>query len=136
MALEAKAQIVVIDDEELMRSTFQEVLGRYNVVTFDNAADGAIYVWYNRAAVDLILLDLHMEATGANGDEFFKRIRSIPDSVIRTIPILIVTSVANKDDVMRVVKLNPDGYILKPFNNEVLLGKIEVCLRTKAKRSV
>ena len=125
MALEAKAQIVVIDDEELMRSTFQEVLGRYNVVTFDNAADGAIYVWYNRATVDLILLDLHMEATGANGDEFFKRM----------IPIIIVTSVANKDDVMRVVKLNPDGYVLKPFNNEVLLGKIEVCLRTKAKRS-
>ncbi|MCZ6679059.1 MAG: response regulator [Candidatus Poribacteria bacterium] len=126
----SKGRIMVIDDEEAIRRTIQVLLegeGHY-VYTFDNAAEGAIYVWYNYEEIDLILLDLHMEATGATGEEFFKTIRSIPNPEIRRIPIIIVSAVVNKDDVMRVVRLNPEGYILKPFNSQALLRKIDECL--------
>ena len=134
----AKASIVIIDDQETIRTTLRKMLEGegYRVRTFDNAGEGAIHVWQNRAKVDLILLDLEMEETGATGEEFFKRIRNIPDVDIQRIPIVIVTSVTSREDVMRVVKLNPDGYVIKPFKHEPMVAKVEECLaHSKKKRS-
>lgn len=71
---------------------------------------------------DLILLDLMIP--GKSGEIVLSEMKTT-----NNIPIIVVTAMTNKDTIVTLLKKGANDYITKPFDNDVLLARIEVQLR-------
>jgi DNA-binding response OmpR family regulator len=92
----------------------------YKCVKKSSAVDAITYIETNHA--DLILLDVMMpEMDGWTACKEFKKIRDIP--------IIMLTARSEKPDIVKGLKIGADDYILKPFDEEVLVARIEAVLR-------
>ena len=70
--------------------------------------------------VDLILLDHEMPVT--SGPKVLEMLRS--DDETKDIPVMFLTGKSDKESVMEVVSLKPEGYFLKNITREELLEKL------------
>ena len=77
--------------------------------------------WLGRNKVDLILLDHEMPVT--SGPQVLEMLRS--DEETRDIPVMFLTGKGDKDSVMAVVALRPEGYFLKNIKKDELLEKLQ-----------
>ncbi|HBG08305.1 MAG: two-component system response regulator [Geobacteraceae bacterium GWC2_58_44] len=107
------------DDEELTRLAFQEsgIANRLEIVR--DGAEALDYLnatgsWADRAGgnPNLILLDLKLPKIG--GLEVLRRLRAEPRTQL--IPVVILTSSVEEQDVTRGYKLGCNSYIRKPVD--------------------
>lgn len=92
----------------------------YNCVKKSSAGDAITFIETNPA--DLILLDVMMpEMDGWTACKEFKKIKDIP--------IIMLTARSEKPDIVKGLKIGADDYILKPFDEEELVARIEAVLR-------
>ena len=61
---------------------------------------------------DIVLLDLNLPRK--DGDEVLEEIRADPD--LKQLPVIILTSSAAEEDVVRSYELNANAYLTKPVN--------------------
>jgi two-component system, OmpR family, response regulator len=73
---------------------------------------------------DLALLDVGLPDT--NGFDVLARMRQHPQ--LKSIPVIMLTGQAKREDVMRGLAEGADGYITKPFDRNVLLTGIRAVL--------
>ena len=73
---------------------------------------------------DLVLLDVKMPVM--DGIEACKQIRSLPSG--RRVPIIIISSDNNENDVLRGLKAGADDYLSKPVQNALLAAKLKTLL--------
>ncbi len=89
-------------------------------VTMANSGLQAIK-WLGKNKVDLILLDHEMPVT--SGPQVLEMLRSEPET--RSIPVMFLTGKGDKQSVMEVVALRPEGYFLKGIQKHELLDKLQ-----------
>ncbi len=75
---------------------------------------------------DLILLDLMMPEM--DGWETLRYIREMAD-----VPVIVLSAVGSKDDVVRALQVGVDDYLTKPFFNAEVVARIRAVLRRTAK---
>jgi two-component system, OmpR family, response regulator len=73
---------------------------------------------------DVALLDVGLPDT--NGFDVLARMRRHPR--LKSIPVIMLTGMAKREDVMRGLAGGADGYITKPFDRDVLLTGIRAVL--------
>lgn len=73
---------------------------------------------------DLILLDVGLP--DISGFDILQRVRSHPS--LKRIPVIMVTGMATREDVMRALSAGANGYITKPFEFEALMNSIKAVL--------
>jgi len=73
---------------------------------------------------DLILLDVNL--AGASGLDILERLRAHP--ALKAIPVIMVTAMSAREDVMRALAADANGYITKPFKLDVLKKGIRAVL--------
>ncbi len=73
---------------------------------------------------DLVLLDVKMPVM--DGIEACKQIRSLPAG--RNVPIIIISSDNDENDVLRGLKAGADDYLSKPVQNALLAAKLKTLL--------
>ena len=73
---------------------------------------------------DVILLDVNLP--DANGFDILAKIRQHP--ALKSIPVIMLTAQANRQDVLRGIAGGADGYITKPFEIEILVKSIRTVL--------
>jgi two-component system, chemotaxis family, chemotaxis protein CheY len=115
-------RVLVVDDFSTMRKIIKNVLKQINIENVLEAESGkhALSVLKNDA-VDLIISDWIMpEMTGI---EFLKACKN--DDTYKTIPFIMVTAEAQKDNIMEAIKSGVDNYIVKPFTPEKLKDAID-----------
>ncbi|MGG0719929.1 response regulator transcription factor [Robertmurraya massiliosenegalensis] len=114
--------ILLIDDEPMMLdllSLYLTPLG-YKCVKKQSAKDGIAFLESHSA--DLVLLDVMMPEM--DGWETCEEIRKYWD-----IPIIMLTAMSDKSDIVKGLKGGADDYISKPFDEEELTARIEAVLR-------
>lgn len=113
-------RVLVADDSETVLLMLQRRLEQagYEVVT---AADGeqTLAAMAAADAPDLVLLDAMMP--GISGIETLRRLRDAGDKT----PVLIVSASSYADEPEEALAAGADGCVPKPFDWDVLLGKIE-----------
>ncbi len=116
---EFRKSIMIVDDDPQYLTTIREWLKEKYKVYMANSGLQAIKM-LGKSKVDLILLDHEMPVT--SGPQVLEMLRS--DSDTRDIPVMFLTGKGDKDSVMAVVALKPEGYFLKGIQKEELLEKL------------
>lgn len=114
--------IMVIDDEETMRSLIKTFLKRegYSISEASNGMDA--FTKISKKAPDLILVDIMMPYM--DGFTFAMELKKKFD-----IPLIFLSAKGEEWDKVHGLKLGGDDYIVKPFHGEELLARIESVLR-------
>jgi DNA-binding response OmpR family regulator len=120
--------ILLIDDEPRMLDLISLYLlpKDYNCIRYTSALDAIRYLENHQ--VELILLDIMMPEL--NGWEACKIIRKKWDY-----PIIMLTALTEKPEVVKGLSIGADDYISKPFDGDELVARIEAVLRRKHKSS-
>ncbi len=119
---QGKIRILVVDDEHRYvwaTKTYLEAKG-YEAIT---AQDGetAIGLAANEKP-DLVILDIRMP--GMDGYEVCRRMREFS-----TVPIIMLTAMAEDADKIKGLNMGADDYVTKPFSAAELLARVEAVLR-------
>lgn len=115
-----KKRILIIDDDPQYLSLIRQWLnGMYKISVANSGLQGIKYLGKNK--VDLILLDYEMPVT--SGPQVLEMLRSDEDT--KDIPVIFLTGKSDKDSVMSVVGLRPEGYLLKSIEKEKLIEKLD-----------
>jgi DNA-binding response OmpR family regulator len=116
------AQVLVVDDAEKIRAAVRRLLEDAGHQVLE-AADGrdCLRVLY-ATKPDIVLLDVSMP--DMDGWQALERIRELTQ-----VPILMVTARDAPRERVRGLRSGADDYILKPFEPEELLARIDLALR-------
>ncbi len=117
---EFRKSILVVDDDPQYLTMVREWLKGSYKVSMANSGIQAIK-WLGKNKVDLILLDHEMPVT--SGPQVLEMLRS--DEETKSIPVMFLTGKGDKDSVMAVVALRPEGYFLKGIQKNELLEKLQ-----------
>ncbi len=116
---EFKKSILIVDDDTNYLGLVREWLKGTYKVSMANSGLQAIK-WLGKNKADLILLDHEMPVT--TGPQVLEMLRS--DHETKDIPVMFLTGKSDKESVMAVVALKPEGYFLKTIGKEELLEKL------------
>lgn len=113
-----RAHMLVIDDDEFIRSLFKETLEEqgHTVVTADTAARGLAYVM--QRDFDLIFLDLKM--SGTDGAEILREMKGVK----RRLPVIVITGYPDSEMMERAMKQGPIGVLIKPFGDQDIISAV------------
>lgn len=122
MALDKHMKILVVDDFSTMRRIIRNLLRELGFDNVAEADDGntALPV-LRRGGFDLLITDWNMP--GMTGLELLEGVRSDPG--LATLPVLMVTAEAKREQIIAAAQAGVNGYIVKPFTAVTLKEKIE-----------
>ena len=123
--------ILLIDDDLAYLKMVQGWLTPQYRVTIAKSGMQAITYIANHVP-DLILLDYEMPIT--SGPQVMEMIRSEPNS--EGIPIIFLTGKSDKESVMSVMALKPQGYMLKSMPKEEILKTIDNFFKTREWKNI
>ncbi len=118
---ELKKSILVVDDDPNYMNLVREWLKDTYKISMATSGLRAIK-WLGANKVDLILLDYEMPVT--DGPQVLEMLRADDDT--KNIPVIFLTGRDDKESVMSVVALKPEGYFLKTIGKEELLNKLKM----------
>lgn len=124
----ALARILVVDDDEVMRTFVVNSLRRLGIQAVETAVDGGSAL---RAMIsfrpDVVLTDIHMQPI--NGIEFVQRLRNHTNPLVQAMKVIFLSADASTDTLEQALPLGTFGYIVKPPRLETLQAKLELALR-------
>ncbi|MFO7776256.1 MAG: response regulator [Candidatus Hydrogenedentota bacterium] len=110
---------LIVDDSAVMRRVLVGALQRAEITDVVEACDGQEGVdLAGQHELGLILMDWNMP--NMTGIEAVRAIRAAGS----TVPIIMVTTEAEKSRVVEALKAGANNYAIKPFTPETLVGKI------------
>jgi two-component system OmpR family response regulator len=116
--------LVVEDDPELQRALKFLLTMEKFVPRLASNRNEILQALSTPPLPDVALLDVGLPDT--NGFDVLARMRRHPQ--LKSIPVIMLTGQARREDVMRGLAGGADGYITKPFDRDVLLTGIRAVL--------
>jgi two-component system chemotaxis response regulator CheY len=119
--------LMIVDDSAAMRAFIVRViwLSGLDVGICMQASNGQEALDLLRANwIDIVLTDVNMPVM--NGEQFVCRMEA--DEMLRTIPVLVVSTDGSEKRVERMMSLGAKGYVKKPFSPELLRKSMEQLL--------
>lgn len=115
-------RILIVEDDKILAKTVEQCLG--NKYDIDHAYDGEEGILYAKQGIyDAIILDIMMPVL--NGYEVLSQLRN--DKIYT--PVLILTAKDSINDKVQGFRYGADDYLVKPFNREELVVRIEALIR-------
>ncbi len=122
-------RFLIVDDFSTMRRIVRNLLKEIGFNNAEEAEDGAIALTMLRASkFDFVVSDINMP--NMNGFELLKNIKT--DAGLKSLPVLMVTAEAKKDDIVAAAQGGAAGYIVKPFTKATLEEKVQKILQKQA----
>jgi two-component system chemotaxis response regulator CheY len=111
---------LVADQSPVMRQVFLRSLAAYGVVDTVEAEDGEQAIrQFQQQNFDLVLTDWNLP--GKSGYELLQAVRQAKPQV----PVIMVTSEAEKSRVVQAIQAGVSDYLVKPFTADALLEKLQ-----------
>ena len=112
--------IMIVDDSKVLLRSMNQWLSKHYKVELADSAKMA-FKKLEKTIPDLILLDYEMPEM--DGREFFEKMSEMEP--YKDIPVIFLTAVDKRKQVVDALKLYPARYILKPVDHDALLDVIE-----------
>jgi DNA-binding response OmpR family regulator len=118
---EPATRILIVDDDPQLRQHVRTALESELEVV--EAADGLEGIRaFHRQRPDLVVADVEMPRL--DGHDLLRRIRELGDT-----PVILLADLSCSRAVVRGLRAGADDYVVKPFDVEVLVARIEAVLR-------
>lgn len=119
----SRAKILIVEDEFIIAKELQKILESYefNVCEICRTGNCAMEA-VEKHRPDLILMDILLSGDRdgiAVGEDILSS---------RDIPLIFITAHSDSEYIDRLKKINPNGFILKPFNEKELMLIVELNL--------
>ena len=115
-----KKKILVVDDSGIMLRNIKRWLeDKYQVILANSGAMAIKYLATNRP--DLVLLDYEMPVI--DGSQVLELIRT--ENEFCDIPVIFLTGKNDKESIMKVLELKPEGYLLKSMEPQKIIDEID-----------
>ncbi len=114
--------ILVVDDFSTMRRIVKNLLTEIGFNNIVEADDGktALPILEN-GGIDFLVTDWNMP--GMPGIDLLKAVRADPK--LSSLPVLMVTAEAKRDQIMEAAQAGVNGYVVKPFTADTLKEKVD-----------
>ena len=118
-------KILIVDDEELIRSVIKEYLTNenYTYVEAKNGEEAINCIKFNND-IDLVIMDVMMPKL--DGFSACKEIKKIKD-----VPIIVLSARSEEFDKLIGFDLGIDDYVTKPFSPKELIARIKAVMKRK-----
>ncbi|KEO72113.1 LytR/AlgR family response regulator transcription factor [Anditalea andensis] len=122
-------RILIVEDDPSIAENIEEILELLDYINIDiaNSANQAIKV-IKKYRPDLIFMDIKLKGD-KDGIELGEIIKQMID-----VPIVYVTSYSDPTIIERAKRINPAGFIVKPFNTNDIHAMVEIVLYNKRTR--
>jgi len=117
-----QVNILVVEDNEDINRILRRYLEKekYYVISAYSGTEAKLQFALN--SFDLILLDLMLP--GMKGEELINEIRKISNT-----PIIVISAKGALQDKVNALKNGADDYVVKPFERDEILARVEALLR-------
>ena len=121
--IERQVEILLVEDDPgdvvMTREAFQDYKIRNQLHVVNDGAEAMAFLrqegeFAGRPRPDLVLLDLNLPRM--DGREVLEAIKSDPE--LASIPVVVLTTSENEDDVLRSYSLHANAYVTKPVDFE------------------
>lgn len=120
--MDKNMKILIVDDFSTMRRIIKNLLRDLGFTNTQEADDGVTALPMLRTGeFDFLVTDWNMP--GMTGIDLLKEVRADPS--IASLPILMVTAEAKRDQIIEAAQAGVNGYVVKPFTAQVLKEKID-----------
>jgi two-component system, chemotaxis family, chemotaxis protein CheY len=115
--------VLVVDDNQHMRTLLAEILRAIGIHEVREACDGseALSVLRSRR-IDLVICDISMQPV--DGIDFVRLLRTSPDSPDQTVPVIIVSGHSTATKVVEARDAGADEFLVKPITAKGVLDRI------------
>lgn len=129
-AIAGKIKILVVEDSRADALAIQHFLesNDFHVTVMGDGKKALSYLNDNHP--DLILSDVMMP--NMDGYELCQAVKSKKE--LSNIPVVLVTSLAEPEDIINGLKCGADNFVTKPFNSKLLLSQIRYILANRELR--
>ncbi|CAN5612682.1 chemotaxis response regulator CheY [soil metagenome] len=129
MTVPSDLKFLIVDDFSTMRRIVRNLLKEAGFVNADEAEDGVNALQKLRnGRFDFVVTDINMP--NMNGFELLTQIRA--DEALKSLPVLMITAEARKEDIVMAAQAGASGYIVKPFTKATLEDKVSKILQKLA----
>jgi len=120
-------KILTVDDSRTIRMIVKKAFKPYDctLVEAENGMEGLAAAAKEKP--DLIVLDITMPVM--TGIEMLGKLNEQED--LKHIPVIMLTAESGKDNVMQIVKMGVEDYMVKPFRGEQLIERASAILKLK-----
>ncbi len=116
-----KMKFLVVDDFSTMRRIVRNLLKELSFTNVDEAEDGAIALQkLQGGGFDFVVSDWNMP--NMDGLTLLQSVRAHP--TLKTLPFLMITAEAKKENIIAAAQAGASGYIVKPFTAATLSEKL------------
>lgn len=120
--MDKNMKILIVDDFSTMRRIIKNLLRDLGFTNTQEADDGQTALpMLQGGDFDFLITDWNMP--GMTGIELLKAVRL--DDGLKTLPVLMVTAEAKRDQIVEAAQSGVNGYVVKPFTAQALKEKIE-----------
>ncbi|WP_222538205.1 hybrid sensor histidine kinase/response regulator transcription factor [Pedobacter polysacchareus] len=118
-----KRSLLIVDDNMELRQYLKKIFSRQFVVyEAENGLSG--FELAQKQLPDLVISDVLMEE--GNGVELCKKIKT--DPMLNHIPVILLSGLSSAESKLKGIESGADDYIIKPFDKDLLLAKINAVL--------
>lgn len=115
-------KILIVDDFSTMRRIIKNLLRDLGFTNTVEADDGITAIpILNSGSIDFLVTDWNMP--GMTGIDLLRHVRA--DEKLRSLPVLMVTAEAKREQIIEAAQAGVNGYVVKPFTAQALKEKIE-----------
>ena len=115
-------KILIDDDFSTMRRIIKNLLRDLGFTNTVEADDGLTAIpILNSGSIDFLVTDWNMP--GMTGIDLLRHVRA--DEKLRSLPVLMVTAEAKREQIIEAAQAGVNGYVVKPFTALALKEKIE-----------
>ncbi|KTC51567.1 histidine kinase [Pseudomonas fluorescens ABAC62] len=120
--MDKNMKILIVDDFSTMRRIIKNLLRDLGFTNTVEADDGLTAIpILNSASIDFLVTDWNMP--GMTGIDLLRHVRA--DEKLRSLPVLMVTAEAKREQIIEAAQAGVNGYVVKPFTAQALKEKIE-----------
>jgi type II secretory ATPase GspE/PulE/Tfp pilus assembly ATPase PilB-like protein len=121
-------KVLLVEDEDALRRVLKDLLEREGFTVFE-AADGVVALdEIDRAAPDIVVLDLNLPRLDGYGVLSHLRARA----ATAELPVIVLTAKGDEESEVRVFEYGASDYLTKPFRPRALSARLHSLLgRTK-----
>lgn len=112
--------ILIIDDDQVIRDLARLILEKHNYRVLDAPDSATAFKTIEAHRPDLILLDVHLDKE--DGIIILSRLKTNP--LLKAVPVIMLTADAGRDLVARAARNGAIDYVVKPFQQAQLIGRI------------